>query len=120
MALVKSAPTQIGSQAGITTGGNSYTSNTFDVSDAIACEIELVYTFATNPTTGTVNIEVYASVDGVNFSSFPIYTNSVTPTSSGRMVFAFDVVYFNNIQVKVINNTNQSVTVAINAVKASI
>ena len=120
MALVKSASTQIGSKTGITTGGNSYTSNTFDVSNAIACEIELVYTFATAPTTGTVNIEVYEAADGVNFSSFPVYTNYVTPTASGRMVFVFDAVAFNNIQVKVINNTDQSVDATINAVKTSI
>ena len=120
MAFVKSAPVQIGSKTGITTGGNSYTTNTFSVSDAIESELELVYTFSTAPTTGTINVEVYEAADGVNFSSFPVYTSYVTPTSSGRMVFQIYAVALNDINMKVINNTDQSVDITVNAMKVSL
>ena len=120
MALTKSAPSQIGSTTGLATGGASYATNALDVSAAVACEIELVLTYSTNPTTGTIDIEVYDSQDGTNYSDFPMYSASASPTASSRATFQFDTVALKNIAVKVSNNTDQSVDVVVNAITTSI
>ncbi len=120
MALTKSTPTQIGSTTSLATGGASYTSGSLDVSNAIAMEIELVLTYSTAPTTGTIDIEVYDSQDGTNYSDFPMYSASVAPTASGRATFQFDVVALKNIAVNVINNTDQAVDVVVNAITVSL
>ena len=120
MALTKSAPSQIGSTTGLATGGASYSSNALDVSAAVACEIEIVYTYGTAPTTGTIDVEIYDSQDGTNYSDFPVYSDSASPTASGRATFQFDTVALMNIAVNVINNTDQSVDVVVNAITTSI
>ena len=120
MAISKSAPTQIGSTTGLATGGASYTSNNLDVSAVIAIEIEDVYTYATAPTTGTLDMEIYDSQDGTNYADFPVYSDSCSPTATGRATFQFDVIALKNVIVKIINNTDQSVDLVINAITTSI
>jgi hypothetical protein len=120
MAITKSAPSQIGSTTGLATGGASFTSTALDVSSAIGVEIELVYTYGTAPTTGTLDVEVYDSQDGTNYADFPVYSDSCSPTASGRATFQFDAVALKNIAVKVANNTDQAPDVVINAITVSI
>ena len=120
MAITKSAPSQIGSTTGLATGGASFTSSALDVSSVIAMEIEVVYTYGTPPTTGTLDVEIFDSQDGTNYSDFPAYSDSCAPTATGRATFQFDAVALKNIVVKVANNTDQAPDVVINAITVSI
>ena len=120
MAITKSDRSEMGHADTISTGGASYTSNALDVSSAIAVEIEITYTYSTAPTTGTLDVEVYDSVDAINYADFPVYSDSCSPTASGRATFQFDVVALKNIAVRVINNTDQAPEVGVYAITVSI
>lgn len=121
MALAKSTPTSLGSVSNIA-ASSSWSSSYFDVSDAIACEIEAVFTFSIAPTSGNITIQLYASQDGTNSSDEPIFTYSTEDITSTnyRVVFGADIVPHKNILVYITNNTNQAVNVSINAIKTVI
>jgi len=117
MALTKTSPTQIGSVSGLASG-SSYTSSSFDVSDAVACEIEVVISASAtpDPSKGSVDIEIYESQDGSNFGDDPIYTATTQPdATSWRAHFPANVIASKTICVVVKNNLKDSSDAGISA-----
>ncbi len=120
MAVKKSAATQIG-QSLATTSGASFVTDPLDVTAAFMADIEVLIVADPAPLSGTVNIEIYASQDGVNFSSRPVYTNFVTPRlNTHRAVFPINVRPFSYIQIKVTNNTDVTADIIVRAVTAQL
>lgn len=119
MPLTKSAVAQIGSTTGLAVG-SSY-SATLDTSSAVAADIELVISAATAPSAGTINVNIYDALDGINFSTDAVYTGYATPrATSYRVSFPIDVLAFNAIKIEVTNSTDQALDITINAVTVSV
>ena len=117
MALAKSTPTQIGSITALANGA-SYTSNIFDVSDAIAAEIELILSYSTAPSSGGISVAILPSQDGTNLADEAIVVGAAYPSgTSWRYILPVNVIGEKYIAVKITNNTDQSVDATINIIK---
>lgn len=114
MALTKSAPTNIFATTTLATE-TSGVSNAHDVTTAAAADIEVLIEGSSAPTAGTVDVAIYDSLDGTNFTNDPVYTGYATPREVPyRATFPIEVTAFRYIQVSVTNNTDVSVDVTIN------
>ncbi len=120
MAVTKSTVTNILTTT--TLGASaSVTSNSLDVSTAIDANIEIVVSCTSPPTTGTLDIYVYDSLDGTNFSTQANYVVYISvTTTSYRYTLPVSVTAFKYIQVQAVNNTDVSLDVTINAITISI
>ena len=112
MAITKTSQTQLGSVTNLASGSSLITdSNPYDVSDAIACEIEVIISASAtpDPDKGSVDIEIYESQDGTNFGDDPIFTGTTLPDqTSWRAHFPVNVIASKTIIVKVTNNLKDS------------
>jgi len=119
MALTKSSPTQILSVSSLANGASAV-SSAFDVSDAIAMEIEVVLTYSTAPSSGGVEVAVYPSQDGTNFSDEAIVVGAAYPAAtSWRYILPVSVLAEKYVEIKITNNTNQSADVVVNVIKTT-
>ncbi len=114
MALTKSEPIQLGNIASLDTS-SSYSFTPLNTSEAIACGIEVIYDFENVPS-GSILVNAYGSVDGVNFADVPTYSQSFSPGQSGRATFQYDVVAFKYLKIVCTNNTDQPVVLTVNAI----
>jgi len=106
----KTDQTQILSETGVA-NGSSVTSSIYDVTKAIASEIEVLVSTSSAPDPdqgANVVIEAYASQDGTNVSVVPFYSTTIYPdTTSYRVVLELpdaDILSMKYYQVKVTNN----------------
>jgi len=106
----KTGQTEILSETGVA-NGSSVTSSIYDVTKAIASEIEVIVSTssAPDPNQGAnVVIEAYASQDGTNVSVVPFYSTTIYPdATSYRVVLELpdaDILSMKYYQVKVTNN----------------
>jgi len=106
----KTDQTQILSVTGVANGASA-TSSIYNVSTAIASEIEVLVSTssAPDPNQGAnVVIEAYASQDGTNVSAVPFYSTTIYPdTTSYRVVLELpdaDILSMKYYQIKVTNN----------------
>ena len=119
MAVTKTTPVQIGSTTALASGA-SYVTSLFDVTDAIAMEIEMILTYTTAPTSGGVSIAVLPSQDGTNIATEAIAVGAAYPSdTSWRYIIPVNVLGERYVAVKVTNNTDQSVDIVINAIKTT-
>ena len=119
MAITKTSSTQIGSWTN--QGSDPVSSSIFDVSDAVACEIEVVMSNASavpDPSQGSIDIEVYECSDGTSGTAGddPIFTGSTLPDAqSWRAHFPMNVIASKYILVVLKNNLKDSGGSAISA-----
>ncbi len=120
MALNKTSPSQIGSVSSLANGA-SYTSNVFDVTDAVAMEIELLLSYSTAPSSGGISVAVLPSQDGTNLADESIAVGAAYPSgTSWRYILPVNVLGEKYVAIKITNNTDQSVNATINAIKTTV
>lgn len=119
MALTKSSQSTIINAQSVGSD-SSYTSTAFALSDAFGVSFDCYLDYATNPTNGSVTIKILGSQDGTNASDEAYATVITTPTADRRVVFQCECYAMTHIYVKIENDTDQSVTVTVKAVTASI
>ena len=117
MAFAKTVPETIGSITGLASS-SSYSSDVYDVRDAVAAEIELVISASStpDPTQGNVTVEVYSAPDGVTPGNEPIFATVIYPsTTSYRVQVPVNVIAARYICVVVSNNMKDASGVGVTA-----
>lgn len=119
MGITKSNQTAIMTSQSIANSANAISSG-YDVSDAITCAFDVFLDYSTNPTAGDVTAEVYEAQDGTNFTDEPVAQMVVSPLADHRFVLAMDCSGFKKLAVKVSNNSGQTATTTIKAIKTTL
>lgn len=119
MALTKSSQSTIidaqsvGSEA-------TYTSSVFDLGSAFGVSFDVYLDYSSNPTEGSVTINILGSQDGTNNSDEPFASAVVTPVADMRVVFETECYAMTDLYVQINNNTDQTVIATVKAVTATI
>lgn len=121
MSITKSALTSIIDAASVSGSGDTEESSVYNVADAIAASFELSLGFASDPTTGTVKLEIRSVLDGTNTSSYPTVEALFSPRGAILcQPLVVDCVGLTNLMAIVTNDTDQAATVTLKALKTTI
>ena len=99
--------------------GSAFTTDPWDVSAGISHEIEISVANASgtpDPNKGSVDVEIFASQDNVNYTSESVFSFSFSPdATSYRYSVAFPGLERSYIKVKITNNMKDSSEVGLTA-----
>ena len=122
MAITKVAlDTTTGTGKSITAlaSGSAFTTDSWDITAGISHEIEISVANASgtpDPTQGSVDVEIFASQDNVNYTSESVFSFSFSPdATSYRYSVAFPGLERSYIKVKITNNMKDASAVGISA-----